>query len=178
MAKYTELLAEYIEGGGVLPSSSFALISGFEDLFKERFCNCEIGFETEAIFALKLDMKARLVMPIYAEKIAVMLEEMTGLKNNPVKMRYETRAYGKMHSSNKTDGSNTDLPFDADDATPSALSHLEGSADNDAHTDNLTFSEGLSADERLRIIEAINRKAFILTEECLEEFKPLFMGVY
>lgn len=178
MAKYTELFAEYLEGGGALPSSSFALIAGFEDLFKERFCGCEIGFETEALFAIKLDMKAKLVMPVYAEKIAIVVEQLTGLKNNPVKMRYETRAYGKTHSSTKNDGSNTELPFDIETATPASTSHLEGSADNDAHTDNLTFSEGLSVDERLRIIEAINEKAFILTEQCLEEFAPLFMGVY
>ena len=67
MAKYTETLAEYIEGGGVLPSSSFALIEDFEDLFKERYCGSELGFETELLFAMKLDYKARAVMPVYAK---------------------------------------------------------------------------------------------------------------
>lgn len=178
MAKYTETFAEYVEGGGALPSSSFALIEDFEDLFKERFCGSEIGFETEALFAIKLDYKARAVMPVYASKIAAVVEQMTGLKNNPTKWRYETRNYGKQHSENKTDGSNTDLPFDAETATPSSLSNLNGSADTDAHTDTLDFKEGLSVDERLRIIEKLNEKAFVLVEACLDEFKPLFMGVY
>lgn len=177
MAKYTELFAEYLDNGGALPTE-FALIAGFEDLFKERFCGCELGFETEALFTIKLDMKAKIVMPAYAERIAIMVAQMTGLKNNPVRMRYETRAYGKMHSESKNDGSNTDLPYDVENATPSSLSHLEGSADSDAHTDSLTFDEGLSADERIRIIEAVNTKASLLVEKCLEEFKPLFMGVY
>lgn len=178
MAKYTETFAEYIEGGGALPSSSFALIEDFEDLFKERFCGSEIGFETEALFAIKLDYKARAVMPVYASKIAAVVEQMTGLKNNPTKWRYETHNYGKQHSENKTDGSNTDLPFDATTANPTSLSNLNGSADTDAHTDTLDFKEGLSVDERLRIIEKLNEKAFVLVEACLDEFKPLFMGVY
>lgn len=178
MAKYTETLAEYIDGGGVLPSSSFALIEDFEDLFKERFCGCEIGFETEALFAIKLDYKARVVMPAYAEKIAAVVAQMTGLADNPTKWRYETRVYGKQHSENETNGSNTDLPYEVATATPSSLSKIEGSADSDEHTDTLDFKEGLSVDERLRIIDAINKKAFVLVEACLEEFKPLFMGVY
>lgn len=178
MAKYTETLAEYIEGGGVLPSSSFALIEDFEDLFKERYCGSEIGFETEALFAIKLDAKARLVMPVYADKIATLGGQYTTLKNNPVKWRYETRNYGKQHSENETNGSNTDLPINATTAAPSSTSKLEGHADTDAHTDTLDSKEGLSADESLRIIEAFNKKAFVLVEACLDEFKSLFMGVY
>lgn len=178
MAKYTETLAEYIEGGGVLPTSSFAMIDDFEDLFKETYCASEIGFETEALFALKLDAKARIVIPAYAAKIAAVVQQMTGIADNPTKWRYETRNYGKQHSETKSDGSNTELPYDAATANPSALSEMNGSADADAHTDTLDFKEGLSVDERLRIIEEINKKAFILIEACLAEFKPLFMGVY
>lgn len=43
MAKYTELFAEYLEGGGSLPAA-FAEIVGFEDLFVARYCDKEIGF--------------------------------------------------------------------------------------------------------------------------------------
>lgn len=178
MAKYTELFAEYLDNGGALPSASFALIDGFEDLFKERFCGSEIGFETEALFAIKLDLKAQLVMPVYAERLAIAISQITGLKNNPVKVRYETRGYGKRHAESSNDGTNTDLPYDVDTATPSLKTHTEGSADNDAYTDAFTFDEGLSADERLRIIEAMNNKASSIVEACLEEFKPLFMGIY
>lgn len=178
MAKYTELFSEYLERGGVLPSSSFALIEDFEDLFKERYCGSEIGFETEALFAMKLDYKARAVMPVYANKIAAVVEQMTGLKNNPTKWRYETRVYGKQHSETENNGSTTELPIDATTAEPAATNHADGSADTDEHTDTLDFKEGLSVDERLRIIEKLNEKAFVLVEACLDEFKPLFMGVY
>lgn len=178
MAKYTETLAEYLEGGGTLPSSSFALVTDFEDLFKERFCGSEIGFETEALFAMKLDLKARLVMPAYAAKIAAVVAQLTGIADNPTKWRYETRVYGKQHSETKNDGSATELPINQSIARPSSTSSLDGSADTDEHTDTLEFKEGLSIDERLRIIDELNKKAFILTEAALDEFKPLFMGVY
>lgn len=178
MAKYTETFAEYVEGGGVLPSSSFALITGFEDLFKERFCGCEIGFETEALFAIKLDLKAQLVMPVYADRIAIVAAQMLGVKQSPAKVRYEVRAYGQRHSENSTDGTNTDLPYNATTATPSSTSHMDGDATNDAYTDNMTFTDELSIDERLRLIDALNKKAFVLVSQCLEEFSTLFMGIY
>ena len=177
MAKYTETFAEYIEGGGALPSSSFALIPDFEDLFKERYCGNEIGFETEALFAIRLDFKARVIMPEYAARVAAIDAAINKLKV-PVKVRTEKRGYGKQHSETENDVSNTDLPFDAETATPSSISHAEGSADFDYHEDNLTFTDFVTIDENLRIIETLdsNRKGII--ERCLEEFKPLFMGVY
>lgn len=177
MAKYTELFKDYLEGGGALPSSSFALIPDFEDLFKERYCGSEIGFETEALFAIKLDMKARLVMPVYAARLAAIDAAMNKLKT-PLKERTEKRGFGKQHSETENDGSGTDLPYDAEDATPSTLSHNEGSADVDYHEDNYTYTDYVTIDENLRIIQELGSKRDGLIEKCLEEFKPLFMGVY
>lgn len=177
MAKYTETLYEYMEGGGVLPSSSFALIPDFEAYFLERFSNCEIGFETDGIFAVKLDLKARLVMPIYAQRLAAVNSAMAKLQS-PAKVRTETRGYGKQHSDNESDGENTDLPFDATTAKPSSTSHIEGSADVDYHEDNFTLNEYVTIDENLRIIEAMESRRRSIYEECLDEFRPLFMGVY
>lgn len=177
MAKYTETLAEFIEGGGVLPSSSFALVENFEDLFKERYCGSEIGYETEALFALKLDMKARLVMPLYAARIEAVNAAVDKLKA-PTKVRTEKRNYGKQHSETENDGSTTDLPIDAATAEPAATNHAEGSADVDAHEDNHTYTDYVTIDENIKIIEQLNTSRRGLIEQCLEEFKPLFMGVY
>ena len=177
MAKYTELFAEYINGGGVLPSAAFALIPDFEDLFKERYCGSEIGFETEALFAIKLDLKARLVMPNYAARLAAVDAAIAKLQA-PLKERTEKRGYGKQHSETENDGTNTDLPFDADTATPSFKSHAEGSADVDYHEDNITYKDFVTIDENAKIIETLGGKRDSLIEKCLEEFRPLFMGVY
>lgn len=177
MAKYTETFAEYLDNGGVLPSSSFALINDFEDLFKERFCGSELGYETEALFAIKLDLKARIVMPQYAARVAAIDSALTKLQS-PSKKRTEKREYGKQHSETENDGSNTDLPFDADNSIPSNTSHAEGSADVDAHTDDMTYTDYVTIDENLRIIEQLNSDRKGILERCLDEFKPLFMGVY
>lgn len=177
MAKYTELFAEYVEKGGVLPSSSFALIPDFEDLFKEKYCGSEIGFETEALFAIKLDAKARVVMPLYAKKLAAVDAALTKLQA-PTKERTEKRGYGKQHSETENDGRNTDLPLNATTATPSSTTHAEGSADIDYHEDNITFNDFVTIDENLRIIETLNAEARSLIDKCLDEFRPLFMGVY
>ena len=177
MAKYTELFADYVGKGGVLPSSSFALIQDFEDLFKERYCGSEIGFETEALFALKLDMKARLVMPLYAARIAAVDAAIAKLQA-PLKQRTEKRGYGKQHSETENDGSTTELPFDADDAEPTATNHAEGSADIDYHEDNMTYTDYVTIDENIKIVETLSVKREGIVEKCLEEFKPLFMGVY
>ena len=87
MAKYTMLLAEYLQKGGQLPAS-FALIDGFEDLFVARYCDHEIGFETDALFYIKLEYVANLVMQVYADKIATRAFYWTKA-NNPVKSYYE-----------------------------------------------------------------------------------------
>ena len=178
MAKYTETLIEYVEGGGSLPSSSFSLLGeDFEGLFIGRFAALEIGFETEELFAVRLENKAAIVCPAYAAKLAALSRSEDALKL-PEKWHWEKRDYGAMHSENSNDGNNTDLPFDAANATPSSLSHMEGSADTDAHADTLEHKESISVDENIRIIEALDKKAFMLIEAALEEFKPLFMGVY
>ena len=177
MAKFTELFSEYLERGGTLPSSSFALIENFEDLFKERFCSSEIGFETEALFAMKLDMKARVVMPLYAARIEAVDAAVNKLKA-PTKVRTEKREYGKQHSETENNGSTTELPIDAATAEPAATNHADGSADVDAHEDNHAYTDYVTIDENIKIIEQLNTSRRGLIEQCLDEFKPLFMGVY
>ena len=178
MAKYTETLHEYLEGGGLLPTSSFGLIEGFEDLFKERFCDCEIGFETETLFLMKLDMRAKIIMPVYADKVAIKAAQIAGLKTAPAKVRYETRVYGAQHSETSNDGETSELPIDPEATLPSATTKASGAADVNEYTNEFTFDEGLSVDERLRLIDRMNASVTPLIEECLNEFKKLFMGVY
>lgn len=177
MARFTELFSEYLDNGGLLPSTQFALIAGFEDLFKERYCASEIGFETETIFALKLDMKAKLVMPLYAARVAA-VDNAIGRLSNPLKTRTEQRGYGKQHSESENDGSNTELPINATTAEPSNTAHSEASADVDYHEDNFTYSDYITIDENLRIIDSLNESRKGLVEKCLDEFKNLFMAVY
>lgn len=68
MAKYTELLSEYLNHGGALPAV-FSQIEGFETLFIGRYIDCEIGYETPELFSIKLETRANLVIPQYLRRI-------------------------------------------------------------------------------------------------------------
>ena len=76
--KYTELFTEYIaNNGGAENAFPLAFDSipdfggkNFKELFLLRFCAREIGFETEALFQLRLEGKASEVCPAYVRKLA------------------------------------------------------------------------------------------------------------
>ena len=154
MAKYTMLLAEYLERGGVLPAS-FALIDGFEDLFKKHFCDKEIGFETELLFAMKLEEKADIYMQLYADKLT-RLASAYNLFDAGARVRYSTFTGGKQHSET------TELPFDATSAEPNTLSNT----DEYTNTDEARETGG-TLDELQRRVEFVNNKARSLIEELL-----------
>lgn len=165
MAKYTMLLAEYLERGGALPAS-FSLIDGFEDLFKKHFCDKEIGFETELLFAMKLEEKADIYMQLYAEKLT-RLASAYNLFDAGARVRYSTFNGGKQHAET------TELPFDATSAEPNTTS------DTDAYINTDEAREtGGSLDELQRRVEFVNSKARSLIEELLKVFDPCFMKVY
>lgn len=78
---HTELFTQYIENNGGADSALPSLfnkipsittddeITTFKDAFVLNFCEREIGFETEALFALKLEGRAKLVIPRYVDKL-------------------------------------------------------------------------------------------------------------
>lgn len=78
---HTELFTQYIaNNGGVyeaLPSLFDKVpdiiidseLTTFKDAFVLNFCDREIGFETEELFALKLESRAKLVLPFYIDKL-------------------------------------------------------------------------------------------------------------
>ena len=178
MAKYTELFSEYLERGGQLPAS-FALIDGFEDIFKLHYCDKEIGFETEALFFMKLERTARINVPFYADKIRRLASAYAHF-DVPAKVRYErgfnqdaqgeqntrnknTTLNGEQNTSNKNttsngeqNGYNSELPFDVANASPSMKTHNDAftnQADGTYHADAFTNQ----ADGTYHADEVINK---------------------
>lgn len=195
MAKYTELYIDYVKGGGDIPAS-FGLIEGFADLFLQRYCASEIGFETEELFALKLESKANLVMGDYAERIRLLAQQYAKI-DAPAKTIYEkstlTRNTGARKSTSATDygaqeSTSTELPFNSQTAEPSIKNNSGAKRDeNETNTEAAVDSEtrgyersegGATLDEILRSLEYLNGRVKHVLEECLGEFKPLFMGIY
>ena len=78
---HTELFTQYIANNGGADSALPSLFdkipsitiddetTTFKDAFVLNFCDREIGFETEALFALKLEGRAKLVIPRYVHKL-------------------------------------------------------------------------------------------------------------
>lgn len=161
MAKYTELFIEYVQGGGTLPAL-FDEIEGFEDLFIQRFCDYEIGYETEELFKVKLDLKASLVIPVYKDRISKINNYLNKI-NTPSKTI--TQNYGE------TKASTTELPIDATTAEPSLINQ------NDEYT-NEQIESDYSINNIITMLKYLHKEDSNILEELLNEFKTCFLGVY
>lgn len=164
MSKYTETLVEFLEGGGVLPAA-FAEIEGFTDLFLGRYCDCEIGVETEDLFTVKLNQRALLIIPQYKKRLAA-ADESWLLVTKPEKVH-------TVSSAEKTSEAWT-LPINSATANPSQKATAK------PYTDTMTDS-GATPDEAIRRAEYFQKldgTAWIILDACLREFENLFMKVY
>ena len=78
---HTELFTQYIANNGGAENALPLLfdkvpnitvddeVTTFKDAFILNYCDREIGFETEELFALKLEARAKLVLPFYISKL-------------------------------------------------------------------------------------------------------------
>ena len=199
MAKFTELFSEYLERGGRLPAS-FALIDGFEDLFKLHYCDKEIGFETEELFFMKLERSPRINMSYYADKIRRLAAAYLHF-DTPAKVRYETGSntdvIGEQDTSNTSssvngeqNGYNAELPFDVANASPSMKTHNDAftntgsgtfhanESTNTGERESESRETGYTPDEAMREVEFLNNAVEPLIQKLLDEFKRLFMQIY
>lgn len=92
MAKYTETLGEYLESGHTLPSV-FSDITGFDTHFLARYIDREIGFETEALFEIKLEGKANIIIPLYKDRIQQLNDAITALSTPSYKITKDNTGY-------------------------------------------------------------------------------------
>ena len=176
MAKFTETLIQFIEWGGSLPAS-FSQIEDFDTLFLQRFGGREIGYETEELFKNALDYKAKIVMPIYAKRLAIVNKALADLESIS-KTRSEQHNYGATEQTTDTDGSTTELPYDEETATPAGTTKGHGEAITKAREDTATYTDYVTIDENLRLLDEMSQRKTAVLEACLEEFENCFMGVF
>ena len=163
MAKYTELYSEYLASGGAVPSAAFAEVSDdFEDLFTAYYCDREIGVETEELFAIKLNLRAAMVCPLYKARIAAYVGVLA-----------KVGAASKIRTFNAgaQSGDVTVLPINSVSAQPNSKTSTA------AYTNTETV-EGVTPDEALRLEEFYRKKVHDVKLQCLQEFENLFMRVY
>ena len=163
MAKYTELYSEYLASGGAVPSAAFAEVSDdFEDLFTAYYCDREIGVETEELFAIKLNLRAAMVCPLYKARIAA-YDGVLGKVGAASKVR--------TFNAGAQSGDVTVLPINSVSAQPNSKTTTA------AYTNTETI-EGETTDEALRLEEFYRKKVHDVKLQCLQEFENLFMRVY
>ena len=152
----TELFTQYIANNGGADSALPSLfdkippiaiddeVTKFKDAFVLNFCDREIGFETEALFALKLEGRAKLVIPRYVRK----LDELSKLDYiNAKRTETETRKViakitdGGMDTVTRTtSGTSTDGGTDT-------MTHETSGTSTDGGTDTMTHeTSGTSTD--------------------------------
>lgn len=200
MAKYTELLAEYLKDGGTLPAV-FEDIDGLKELFVGKYIEREIGFETPELFQIKLEYKANLLVPVYKKRMSELSAAYDAM-TNPIKKRIRTgtlqRQYGERSNTNTVQPNTvkttqTDFPTGAavdSNRVPTHLTQTDNPkmetvntaqeyTDNENYQNITDSEEGASLSESLQRLQLAERAELKnLMEELLNEFNPLFMGIW
>lgn len=173
MAKYTETFMEYLNNGNAFPDS-FKVTKhdsggkSYEDYdaelcnrFFARYCDCEIGYETEELFKIKFEAIADAKIPLYRSAIAALVTSDSAIAN-PWKMTTQENG--------STRTTTTDLPFDASTSSPSAVVASD-KVTNYTTTKGWTFQEAVAWSDW-------NEQIRDMIERLLSEFSDLFMKVY
>lgn len=167
MAKYTETLVDYIEAGGTLPAL-FEEIVGFADLFVQRFCDYEIGFETPELFTQKLEGAAKIYIPYYKKLIDAQNTLISKLSTGYDREHITTTTLGEQDSKSWA------YPFNAaPDVNPAARTLSTETINSVSER-----STGYTPDELARMIELAESVKRNLLDELLNKFKNCFMIIF
>lgn len=153
---HTELFAQYIANNGgadaAIPSlfdkiPSITIddeVTTFKDAFVLNFCDREIGFETEALFALKLEGRAKLVIPRYVRK----LDELSKLDYiNAKRSETETRKVIAKITDSGTDTVTHETSGTSTDGGTDSVTRTTNGTSTDGGTDTMTHeTSGTSTD--------------------------------
>ena len=196
--KYTELFTEYIANNGgaenAVPSlfdkvpnlTTDGEVTTFKDAFILNFCDREIGFETEELFALKLESRAKLVLPFYINKLK-QLESIDYI--NAKRTESETRAItgnitdGGKDTNTRFKGENplidTDLTFNAKSVSEQEKNEVGyGKNTNATGSENVTREFTDSGIEARDLYERILKDTMNVWNEIFKKFDSLFMQAW
>lgn len=179
MSKYTELLSEYLQDND-LPEI-FNEIEGISDLFIMRYCDREIGYETEALFAMKLEYIAQTWTPIYKTRIEE-IENIIGKWEDAKKTRSKTgqikRTYGEQNNSQYNLPANGVLPFTPSQNVPNNTNVNAEHIDTEEYPEYEEIETGYTGAEYDAHIESLEKDITSLKEKFLDKFEKIFMQVF
>lgn len=195
---HTELFTQYIANNGgaeqALPSLFDKVpnitvddeVTTFKDAFILNFCDREIGFETEELFSLKLEARAKLVLPFYISK----LNQLASIDYINAK---RTESEKRTNTGNITDGGkdtntrfkgenpliDTTLTFNAKAVTEQETSEIGyGKNTNTTGSENVTREYTDSGIEARDLYERVLNDTMNVWNEIFKKFDSLFMQVW
>lgn len=195
---HTELLTQYIANNGgaenALPSLFDKVpnitiddeVTTFKDAFILNFCDREIGFETEELFALKLEARAKLVLPFYINK----LKQLASIDYINAK---RTESEKRTNTGNITDGGkdtntrfkgenpliDTSLTFNAKAVTEQETNEIGyGKNTTTNGNENVTREYTDSGIEARDLYERVLNDTMNVWNEIFKKFDSLFMQVW
>ena len=197
-AEHTEFFSEYIANNGgaenALPSLFDKVpnitiddeVTTFKDAFILNFCEREIGFETEELFALKLEARAKLVLPFYISK----LNQLASIDYINAK---RTESEKRTNTGNITDGGkdtntrfkgenpliDTTLTFNAKAVTEQEINEIGyGKNTNTTGSENVTREYTDGGIEERELYERVLNDTMNVWNEIFKKFESLFMQVW
>lgn len=195
---HTELFTQYIANNGgaenALPSLFDKVpnitiddeVTTFKDAFILNFCDREIGFETEELFALKLESRAKLVLPFYISK----LKQLASIDYISAK---RTESETRTTTGNITDGGkdtntrfkgenpliDTTLTFNAKAVSEQETNEIGyGKNTNTTGSENVTREYTDSGIEARDLYERVLNDTINVWNEIFKKFDSLFMQVW
>lgn len=203
---HTELFTEWITNNGGADNALPALFaqvpditSGtetikFSDTFILHFCDKEIGFETEELFALKLEARARLILPPFIDKINTLSQISidTAVEKEEITHSGSDKIAENLDRTTTTDNLSTNYNLPDSGATGEEPNPSYSSDQNKNHgtiTESgtpsntttygkkITTSRTSSKLDTISLIEQIQNDMFNMWEEIFKRFDCLFMGV-
>lgn len=195
---HTELLTQYIANNGgaeqALPSLFDKVpcitvddeVTTFKDAFILNFCDREIGFETEEFFALKLESRAKLVLPFYINKLKQLASiDYINAKRTETEKRTNT---GNIIDSGKDTNTrfkgenplvDTNLTFNAKAVSEQEQNEVGyGKNTNTTGSENVTREYTDSAIEARDLYERVLNDTKNVWSEIFTKFDSLFMQVW
>ena len=195
---HTELFTQYIANNGgaenALPSlfdkvPSITIddeVTTFKDAFILNFCEREIGFETEELFALKLEARAKLVLPFYISKLNQLASiDYINAKRTETEKRTNTGNItdGGKDTNTRFKGENplidTTLTFNAKAVTEQETNEIGyGKNTNTTGSENVTREYTDGGIEERDLYERVLNDTMNVWNEIFKKFDSLFMQVW
>ena len=195
---HTELFTQYIANNGgaenALPSLFDKVpnitidneVTTFKDAFILNFCEREIGFETEELFALKLEARAKLVLPFYISKLNQLASiDYINAKRTETEKRTNTGNItdGGKDTNTRFKGENplidTSLTFNAKAVTEQETNEIGyGKNTNTTGSENVSREYTDSGIEARDLYERVLNDTMNVWNEIFKKFDSLFMQVW